>query len=227
MGKNKKKQDKGPASKEMAAPVSAVPTAAPSAPSADAPKTGAEPDTALTSEPAVSAAAETQPPSPGLPPVPRKDRSPRMLSDLIKVAVALAVIAIAVAIWYEPPLIFASHPYVSYTFGGQTATDARLYRPLAMPTRYYIELPYQLMNRYTWFAVDRRREIVALSDEPHHTFWGRKAIRRSDPLGLDLEFRKLDHSEWQVHFLADTIIFSNSVLAVRLDIKSDKINSGK
>ena len=96
-----------------------------------------------------------------------------------------------------------------------------------MPTRYYIEVPRQLANRYTWFAVDRRREVAALSEEPRHLFLGKKAIKRSDPLGLDLEFRKLDHSEWQVHFFDDAIVFSNDVLTVRLDIKSDNVNSGK
>ena len=225
MGKNKKKQDRGSAQKEAAPPVPAVQAAIPSACESHVPPTEATVDTAPVPEPAGTVAAGAQIPSPGLQPRPKKGLLPRLLPDLLKVAAALAVIAMAVAIWYEPPLIFASHPYVSYTFGGQTATDAKLYRPLAMPTRYYIELPYQLMGRYTWFAVDRRREVVALSDEPQHVFLGRRAIKRSEPLGLDLEFRKLDHSEWQVHFFSDAIIFSNSVLAVRLDIKSDKINN--
>ncbi len=132
---------------------------------------------------------------------------------------ALAVIGVAVAVWYQPPLILADFPYVSYQFVGQTFTDAQLFRPLAMPTRYYIRLPKKLADRYEWFAVDRRREVAALTVAPHHRFLGRDAVKRSDPLGLDLEFRKLDHAEWQVFFLKDAIVFSNTVLTVRMDTK--------
>ena len=227
MGKNKKKQDKGPAPRELATPISATPTMIPSAAEADVPESGAALEAAPSSGSTSPVATESPPWSPALPPPKKKGRLQRLIPDLIKVAAAFAVIFIAGAIWYKPPLILASRPYVSYTFGGQEATDAKLYRPLAMPTRYYIELPRQLANRYTWFAVDRRREVAALSEEPRHLFLGKKANKRSDPLGLDLEFRKLDHSEWQVHFFDDAIVFSNDVLTVRLDIKSDNVNSGK
>jgi hypothetical protein len=129
------------------------------------------------------------------------------------------VIGIAAAIWYQPPLTLADFPYVSYQFQGQTLTDAQLFRPLAMPTRYYIRLPKKLADRYEWFTVDRRREVVALTLAPRHRFLGKDAIKRSEPLGLDLEFRKLDHTEWQVFFLKDAVVFSNAVLAVRMDTK--------
>lgn len=151
----------------------------------------------------------------------------RLTPDLLKAALAVAVIGIAAAIWYKPPLVRADSPYLSYRYQGVWLTDALLYRPLAMPTRYYIKLPHQLADRYAWFAVDRRREVAALADAPRHRFLGRAAIKRSDPLGLDLEFRKLDRSEWQVHFFADTIVFSNAVLTVRLDTKRNNYNSGK
>ena len=143
----------------------------------------------------------------------------RWMPDLIKVALALAVIGFAAAIWYKPPLIRASFPYVSYQFKGQRANDVVLYRPLAMPTRYYIALPRKLAGRYEWFAVDRRREVVALTEAPPYRALGRPAIKRSDPLGLDLEFRKLDGSEWQIHFFEDSIVFSNALLTVRMDTK--------
>ena len=156
-----------------------------------------------------------------------KSRWRRLAPDLLKVALALAVIGIAAAIWYKPPLVVADFPHLSYLYQGKRLTDATLYRPLAMPTRYYIALARPLAGRYAWFAVDRRREVVALAEEPGHRFLGRKAIKRSDPLGLDLEFRKLDGSEWQVHFFADAIIFSNAVLSVRLDAKHNNSNGGK
>ena len=133
---------------------------------------------------------------------------------------ALVVICIAAAIWYKPPLTLTDFPYLSYQFQGKTFTDAQLFRPLAMPTRFYIRLPKKLADRYEWFAVDRRREVAALTLAPRHRFFGRDAIKRSDPLGLDLEFRKLDHSEWQVYFLPDAVVFSKSVLAVRMDTQT-------
>jgi len=148
-----------------------------------------------------------------------QSRLRRLLPDLVKVLIALAVIGLGAAIWYKPPLIRSSFPYVSCRFEGRQVAGATLYRPLAMPTRYYIELPQKLAGRYAWFAVDRRREVAALTEAPGHRFLGLKAIKRSDSLGLDLEFRKLDNSEWRVSFLADAILFSNAVLAVRLDVK--------
>ncbi len=143
----------------------------------------------------------------------------RWMPDLAKFALAWAFIGVAAAIWYMPPLIRADFPFVSYAFRGQTANDAALYRPLAMPTRYYIALPRKLAGRYEWFAVDRRREVAALTEAPRHRFLGRHAIKRSDPMGLDLEFRKLDGSEWQIHFFEDSIVFSNALLTVRMDTK--------
>ena len=132
------------------------------------------------------------------------------------------VVGMAVAIWYQPPLMQESFPYVSYTFGGRRFTDAVLYHPVAMPTRYYVALPQKLAGRYEWFAVDRRREVVALAEAPFRRSMGRLAVRRGDPLGLDLEFRKIDGSEWQIGFFDDAIVFSNAVLAVRLDAKEPK-----
>lgn len=143
----------------------------------------------------------------------------RWLPDLIKVALALVVIGVAAAIWYQPPLVKARFPYVSYVFRGQRAEDAVLFRPLAMPTRYYVALPARLAGRYQWFAVDRRREVVALTEAPRHRVLGHPAIRRSEPLGMDLEFRKLDGSEWRIAFLEDAIVFSNALLTVRLDTR--------
>lgn len=163
-----------------------------------------------------------QPPAPKPPAIAARpvSRLRLLLPDLVKVALAFTVIGIGTAIWLKPPLIRASHPYVSYRYAGTTYTDATLYRPLAMPTRYYIQLPRQLADRYTWFAVDRRREVASLAEAPGHVFLGRPAIKRSDPLGLDLEFRKLDNSEWQVHFLDDAIVFSNALLAVSMQTKA-------
>ena len=161
-------------------------------------------------------------PAPVVPP----SRLRRALPDLIKVAFAFAVIGVAAVIWYKPPLIKSDFPYLTYSFGGEWLADATLYRPLAVPTRYYVSLPRKLAGRYEWFAVDRRREVAALAEEPKRRLMGRMAIKRGEPLGLDLEFRKIDGSEWQVFFFDDFIVFSNAVLAVRLDVNKGK-GSGK
>lgn len=157
-----------------------------------------------------------------------KNRMRRMLPDLLRVLLALSVIAFGVAIWFQPPIFEASFPHTTFQHRGKGAQEATLYRPIAMPERYYIELPEKLEGRYQWFAVDRRREVVAACEEPLHRFLGKRAIRRGGALGLDLEFRKLDGSEWLIHFYTDAIVFSNNVLSVQLEIKkSDTENAPK
>jgi hypothetical protein len=151
---------------------------------------------------------------------PSVSRFRRLLPDFIKVVVALIIILFAVAILLTPPLLKSDFPRVSYIYNGTTYTNAVLYRPLAMPTRYYIQLPEKLAGRYRCFAVDRRREVAALmTNTLTQTFFGFPAVKRSEPLGMDLEFRHLDDSVWNVSFLPETILFSNAVLTVRLDIK--------
>lgn len=144
----------------------------------------------------------------------------RLLPDVLKVAGALIVISVALIILVTPPLVRSNFPKVTYLYNGVTYTNATLYRPLAMPNRYYIALPEKIADRYQVFAVDRRREVATLmTNTPSRTILGMPAIKRSDPMGMDLEFRHLDNSEWRVTFLREAILFSNAILAVRLDIK--------
>ncbi len=148
-----------------------------------------------------------------------KSRIRRMLPDIIRVALALTVIGVGAAIWWKPPLMTASFPVTTFKYRNNGIKEATLYRPIAMQERYYLKLPEKVANKYEWFAIDRRREVVALTEEPKHTFFGKKAIKRSDPLGIDLEFRKIDGHEWLIYFYADAIVFSNNLLCVRLDTK--------
>lgn len=144
----------------------------------------------------------------------------RLLPDVLKVTGALIVIGVALVILFNPPLVQSDFPKVTYVYNGTTYTNATLYRPLAMPNRYYIALPEKIANRYQVFAVDRRREVAALmTNDLSRAILGMPAIKRSDPLGMDLEFRHLDDSEWRVTFQREAILFSNAVLAVRLDVK--------
>jgi hypothetical protein len=144
----------------------------------------------------------------------------RLLPDVLKVAGAFMVISVALVILVTPPLVRSDFPKVTYSYNGATYTNATLYRPLAMPNRYYIVLPEKIADRYQVFAVDRRREVATLmTNTLSRTIFGIPAIKRTDPMGLDLEFRHLDNSEWRVTFLREAILFSNAVLAVRLDVK--------
>ena len=144
----------------------------------------------------------------------------RLLPDVLKVTGACIVVVMALLILLNPPLVQSARPNVSYSYHGMTYTNAVLYRPLAMPNRYYIALPEKLEGRYQFFAVDRRREVATLmTNSLSRSFLGLPVIKRSDPMGLDLEFRHLDDSEWKVFFLPEAILFSNAVLAVRLDVK--------
>jgi hypothetical protein len=143
-----------------------------------------------------------------------------VLPDVLKGASAFIVIIMALVILLIPPLVKSDFPKVTYSYNGTTYTNATLYRPLAMPNRYYIALPEKMAERYQYFAVDRRREVATLmTNTLSRTILGMPVIKRSDPMGLDLEFRHLDSSEWQVFFLPETILFSNAVLAIRLDVK--------
>ncbi len=143
-----------------------------------------------------------------------------LLPDVLKGAGACIVVIVALVILITPPLIQSDFPKVSYSYNGNTYTNALLYRPLAMPTRYYIALPEKIADRYQYFAVDRRREVATLmTNTLSRTIFGMPVVKRSDPMGLDLEFRHFDNSEWQVFFLPETILFSNAVLTVRLDVK--------
>ena len=176
--------------------------------------TGAEAEDQKKEEPLISAVEEKlnhdiQP----------KSRIRRMLPDIIRVALALTVIGIGTAIWWKPPLMTASYPVTTFTYKDNAVKEAALYRPLAMQERYYVKLPYKVSKRYEWFAIDRRREVVALAEEPKHSFLGNIAIKRADPLGLDLEFRKIDGHEWLIYFYSDAIVFSNNLLCVRMDTK--------
>ncbi|MFO7937316.1 MAG: hypothetical protein R6V06_06905 [Kiritimatiellia bacterium] len=148
-----------------------------------------------------------------------RSRLRKMLPDIIRVGLAFTVIGLGVAIWWKPPLLTATFPVTTFRYKNQPVKKAALFRPLAMRERYYVKLPEKLENRYQWFAIDRRREVVALSKKPQESFFGKTAIKRADSLGLDLEFRTIDGHEWRINFYSDAIVFSNNLLCVRLDTK--------
>jgi hypothetical protein len=143
----------------------------------------------------------------------------KLIFDLTCILTALFAITLAAILWYKPPLLCGTNPKVSYIVDGETFTNALLFRPLAMPSRYYVQLPGKVQGKYQWFAIDRRQEVAAWAEAPVRHFLRWPAIHRSDPLGLDLEFRKIDSMEWNVRFQRDEIVFSNDALTVRLEPK--------
>ena len=203
-------------------------------------KTGNKPKVEVTAEPVKGNVSNEvtdsiEPKGPGSPEIPDSidpvttkikgiilpdKRGKHLLPDLLKGAIAFIVIIMALVILLTPPLVQSDFPKVTYSFQGTTYTNATLYRPLAMPNRYYIALPEKLAQRYQYFAVDRRREVATLmTNTLSRTILGIPVIKRTDPMGMDLEFRRLDNSEWRVSFMPETILFSNAVLAIRLDVK--------
>ncbi len=240
MGKKKKVKKKttaGGGMKAAAAVDSPVPAGQPPVPADDLPPempTAADPSRQPAAELlAESAAAPEAPPQQASAAAPAArsmadkigcdirvgSRLRRMLPDLIRVLLAFGVIAVGAAIWWKPPLLSASFPVTTFRYRNGPARAAALYRPVAMPERYYVRLPEKLENRYEWFAIDRRREVVALTEEPQHRFLGKTAVKRGEELGLDLEFRDIDGHEWLIYFYADAIVFSNNLLSISLDTK--------
>lgn len=162
---------------------------------------------------------ENETPKPATPVTRLKERLRRWRADIIKVVGAVLVGICAMGVWLHPPLLSATFPHVTYSIHGKTYDDAQLYRVLSMPTRYYVQLPQKLPEGYhDWFVVDCRREVVAMmTNAPQPSVFGPRFIRRGSPLGLDLEFRKMDRSEWRIKFAEHAVVFSNTTVTVRLD----------
>lgn len=141
----------------------------------------------------------------------------RKLSDKIAVVLAGIVFALSVWIWIFPPLQPVSSPIAGYALGTNEVRQASVYRPVAVPARYYIELPETVLGQFQWFMVDFRSEVAARLKEPvSRRRFGLLSVNRSGDRGEDLEFRKIDGDEWRVSFSGGDALFSNSLLRVEL-----------
>jgi len=141
----------------------------------------------------------------------------RKLSDKIAVVLAGIVFALSAWVWIFPPLQPVSYPVALYTVGTNEVRQATVYRPVAVPARYYIELPETVLEHYQWFLVDFRSEVAARLKEPiSNRRLGMLSVSRSGDRGEDLEFRKIDGDEWRVGFSGGNAVFSNSVLRIEL-----------
>lgn len=141
----------------------------------------------------------------------------RRLSDKIAVVLAGVVFALSAWIWIFPPLQPVSSPTAVYALGTNEVRQASVYRPVAVPARYYIELPETVLEQYRWFMVDFRSEVASRLKEPiSRRRFGLLSVNRSGDRGEDLEFRKIDGDEWTVSFFEGTAVFSNSLLRIEL-----------
>ena len=141
----------------------------------------------------------------------------RRLSDKIAVVLAGFVFTISAWIWIFPPLQPVSSPKAVYALGTNEVRQASVYSPVAVPARYYIELPETVLGQYQWFMVDFRSEVASRLKGPiSHRRLGLLSVNRSGDRGEDLEFRKIDGDEWRVSFFEKNAVFSNSLLRIEL-----------
>ena len=130
----------------------------------------------------------------------------------------LTAIVAAVALWllwYSPPLRASSDCIVTYTVSGIPHSDAQLFRPVGVPSRYYISLASPSAPQYRWFVVDFSRQLVALPSFGVTCPYGSPCIHRDQPLGLVLPDAKTE-DVWEVSFAGNAVHFSNAKLSVNV-----------
>ena len=136
-----------------------------------------------------------------------------------KVAIGcLCVLAIlcGVALYQERPII-PSGAYVAVaTNTNGTSYLTRVYRPILMPRRLFINVPDVPDARYTWFGVDLGFNVVGAANWPRRRFPGLPYVSRSPgSLGVGLLDGKIE-DKWTVAFTPAGIAFSNAWLTVRV-----------
>ena len=137
---------------------------------------------------------------------------------LIAAGVLLAAVVAAIALWllwYAPPLRKSSDYSVTYSVSGKTYSDAQLFRPIGIPSRYYISIPSNSAPNYPWFAVDFPLGIVALPGFGVTCPCGSPCVHRDQPVGVLLTDGKVE-DHWRVSFTSDGVHFSNGTMSVSL-----------
>ena len=136
---------------------------------------------------------------------------------LIAVALLLPlVVAIGLwLLWYAPPLRHSSDYAVTYSISGEPHSDAKLFRPVGMASRYYISIPFPSAPQYHWFVVDFSRRLVALPAFGVTCPYGSPCVHRDQALGIVLPDAKTEDT-WNVTFAGNSVQFSNATLSVSL-----------
>ncbi len=144
----------------------------------------------------------------------------RLLSrklDIFGITLACVALVGCILVWFFPPLLPDARSVAGCRVGNAAPQEAIVYRPVAIPARYYIYLPEKALGKFQWFMVDFRSETAAwLPESPERHTAGIRWIKRAGDKGLDLEFRKMDNTEWLVNFTPSGATFSNSLMAVSL-----------
>jgi len=129
--------------------------------------------------------------------------------------VAVVVAIVLLLLWYAPPLRLSSDFSVGYTVSGHTHTDAQLFRPVGISSRYYIFVPSPSASRYRWFVVDFSRNVAALPPIGVTLIGGSPCVHRDQVLGVLLTDAKTE-DHWQVSVTPDDVQFSNADMSVHL-----------
>ena len=137
---------------------------------------------------------------------------------LVLAAAFFAAVAVAIALWllwYAPPLRLSSDYSVSYTVSGTPHSDAQIFRPVGVASRYYILVPAPSAPQYRWFVVDFSRSIAALPSFGVTCPCGSPCVHRDQALGMQLTDAKTE-DHWQVSITPDAVQFSNADMSVHL-----------
>lgn len=137
---------------------------------------------------------------------------------LIIAAVLLAVIiaaCVGALLWYAPPLHKSSDYSVTYSISGRSYSDAQLFRPVGIQSRYYISIPSPSLPRYHWFVVDFTYKIAALPLFGVTCPCGSPCVHRDQALGVFLTDAKTE-DHWKVSFTTNGVEFSNGTMSVSL-----------
>jgi len=137
---------------------------------------------------------------------------------LISGAVLLTVILAACALlllWYAPPLRKSSDYSVAYTVSGRSFSNAQLFRPVGIQSRYYISIPSPSVGYYRWFVVDFAYKIAAHPMFGVTCLFGSPCVHRDQSIGLPLTDAKTE-DHWKVSFNTSGVEFSNGTMSVSL-----------
>ena len=137
---------------------------------------------------------------------------------LVLAAAAFVAVAVAIALgllWYAPPLRLSSDFSVSYTVSGQAHSDAQLFRPVGIWSRYYILVPSPPAPQYRWFVVDFSRSVAAIPLFGVTCPYGSPCVHRDQALGILLTDAKTE-DHWRVSVTPDDVQFSNADMSVHL-----------
>ena len=127
---------------------------------------------------------------------------------------AFSFLALACAhVWHYRPLLRSTAWKAEVTHTSLGRIEAPVYQMLFRPHHLFIEVPASHRDGYGWFALDTRRQAIAVGASPHK---GLYLVQNHDmSLGVNLTSRKIGDS-WSIHWTAAGVTFANATLSVVL-----------